>query len=154
MTLPQAGEQPAPESRLADRDRSWSPVTLGADVPSPKGAYSPGVRAGGLLFVSGQVPRDPRTGELVGGEDVAAQTRQVLTNVRGVLEAGGASIRDVVAVTVYLTDVDNWGAFDAVYRETFTAPFPTRAVVGASLRGILVEVSAIAYVGQGETNAR
>ena len=112
MTLPNAPEQPAPPSPAG----AWTPITLGTDVPPPKGAYSPGVRAGDLVFVSGQVPRDPRTGELVGA-DVAAQTRQVLANVRGVLEAAGATLRDVVAVTVWLTNVDDWGTFDAVYRE-------------------------------------
>jgi 2-iminobutanoate/2-iminopropanoate deaminase len=140
MTLPNAPEQPAAA-------RPWRPVVL-ADAPPPKGAYSPGVRAGDLMFVSGQVPRDPRTGELA-GEDFATQARQTLANVRGVLEAGGASLRDVVAVTVWLTDVEDWGTFDAVYREFFEPPFPTRAVVGASLRGIRVEVSAVAYVGRG-----
>ena len=144
MTLPNAPQQPAPPLSHPAGGGAWTPVTLGADVPPPKGAYSPGVRAGDLVFVSGQVPRDPRTGELV-GDDVAAQTRQVLANVRGVLEAAGASLRDVVAVTVWLTNVDDWGTFDAVYRETFAPPFPTRAVVGATLRGILVEVSAVAY---------
>ena len=142
MTPANAPEQPVPST---DSARSWTPVTLGADVAPPKGAYSPGVRAGDLLFVSGQVPRDPRTGELVGGDDFAAQARQVLANVRGVLEASGASLRDVVSVTVWITDVDDWGTWDAVYREFFTAPFPSRAVVGASLRGILVEASAVAY---------
>jgi 2-iminobutanoate/2-iminopropanoate deaminase len=129
-----------------DSARAWTPVTLGGDVPAPKGAYSPGVRAGDFLYVSGQVPRDPRTGELV-GEDVAAQARQTLANLRGVLEAAGASLRDVVSVSVHLAHVDDWAAFDAVYRETFQAPFPTRTVVGAALRGILVEVTAVAYLG-------
>ena len=130
-----------------DPARAWTPVTLGGDVPPPKGAYSPGARAGDFLYVSGQVPRDPRTGELVGGDDVAAQARQTLANLRGVLEAAGASLRDVVSVSVHLAHVDDWGAFDAVYRETFQAPFPTRTVVGAALRGILVEVTAVAYLG-------
>ena len=143
MTPANAPEQPVPSN---DSARTWIPVTLGADVPPPKGAYSPGVRAGDLLFVSGQVPRDPRTGELVGGEDFAAQARQVLANVRGVLEASGASLRDVVSVTVWITDVDDWGTWDTVYREHFTPPFPARAVVGASLRGIKVEMAAVAYV--------
>jgi 2-iminobutanoate/2-iminopropanoate deaminase len=132
---------------VADAGRRWTPVTLGPDVPAPKGAYSPAVRAGDLLFVSGQVPRDPRTGELVGGDDVAAQARQTLANLAGVLAAAGASLTDVVSVAVHLARVDDWAAFDAVYRETFTAPFPTRTVVGATLRGILVEVTAVAYVG-------
>ena len=143
MTPANAPEQPVPSN---DSARSWTPVTLGGDVPPPKGAYSPGVRAGDLVFVSGQVPRDPRTGELVGGDDFAAQARQVLANVRGVLEASGASLRDVVSVTVWITDVDDWGTWDAVYREHFTPPFPARAVVGASLRGIKVEMAAVAHL--------
>jgi 2-iminobutanoate/2-iminopropanoate deaminase len=130
---------------IENSDRRWQSIAI-PDAPPPKGAYSPGVRAGDLVFVSGQVPRDPRTGALV-GEDVAEQTRQVLRNVAGVLAAAGASLSDVVSATVYLTNVDDWGAFDAVYRETFAPPFPTRAVVGAALRGILVEISAVAYVG-------
>ena len=129
-------------------ERSWHPVTLGGDVPPPKGAYSPGVRAGDLLFVSGQVPKDPRTGATV-GEDVAEQTRQVLRNVRGVLEAGGARLEDVVSVTVYLADEGDWGTFNEIYKTVFRPPYPSRAVVGARLRGILVEVSAVAYVSAG-----
>ena len=125
--------------------RSWHPVTLGSDVPPPKGAYSPAVRAGDLLFVSGQVPRDPRTGELVGGDDVVAQARQTLANLREVLAAAGASLADVASVLVHLADANDWGAFDAVYRETFAPPFPTRTVVGAALRGIKVEITAVAY---------
>jgi 2-iminobutanoate/2-iminopropanoate deaminase len=137
-------------ARAADADttRRWHPVTLGADVPPPAGAYSPGVRAGNLLFVSGQVPKDPRTGAVV-GDDVAEQTRQVLRNLRGVLEAGGATLADVVSVTVYLEDEGDWGTFNEVYRTVFSAPYPSRAVVGARLRGILVEVSAVAYLGDG-----
>ena len=146
MTPPNAPEQPVPRD---DSARKWTPVTLGPEVPPPKGAYSPGVRAGDFVYVSGQVPRDPRSGELVGAEDFAAQARQVLANVRGVLEASGASLRDVVSVTVWITDVDNWGTWDAVYREHFSPPFPARAVVGASLRGILVEMGAVAHVPRG-----
>ena len=132
--------------------RRWQPVTLGGDVPPPKGAYSPAVRAGDFVFVSGQVPRDPRTGDLV-GDDVTAQSRQTLLNLRNALVAAGADLADVVSVAVHLQHTDDWAAFDAVYRETFRAPFPTRTVVGASLRGILVEVTAIAYVGRGAGGA-
>ena len=127
--------------------RSWSPVTLGPDVPPPAGAYSPGVRAGDLLVVSGQVPKDPRTGTVV-GDEVREQTRQVLRNLAAVLAAGGASLADVVSVTVYLQDEGDWGAFNEVYKTVFAPPYPTRAVVGADLRGILVEVSAIAHLGR------
>ena len=125
-------------------DRRWTSVLL-PDVPLPAGAYSPGVRAGNLMFVSGQTPRDPATGEIT-GDTIDAQARQTLANVKRVLEAGGATLADVVSVTVYLADENDWGAFDTVYRTVFSAPFPTRAVVGSELRGILVEISAVAYL--------
>lgn len=125
--------------------RSWSPVSPGPDVPPPAGAYSPVVRAGDLLFVSGQVPRDFRTKALVGGDDVQAQTRATLANLRTLLEAAGASLGDVVSATVHLADEQDWPLFDAVWREHFTEPWPTRTVVGARLRGIKVEITAIAY---------
>ena len=127
--------------------RSWTAVALPPDVPPPKGAYSPAVRAGDLVFVSGQVPRDVRTGELL-GRDVREQARSTLQNLRGALQAAGATLDDVVAVTVYLASIDDWGAFNEVYRETFTSPYPTRTVVGAQLHGFLVEISAIAHVGR------
>ena len=126
-------------------ERRWTAVRLGDDIPPPAGPYSPAVRAGDLLFVSGQVPRDPRTGDLRGA-DVREQTRQVLDNLRRVLAAAGASVDDVVAVTVYLADENDWGAFNEVYSDTFRAPYPSRTVIGARLRGVLVELSAIAYV--------
>ena len=128
---------------MSDYDRAWTPVTLGADYPPPKGAYSPAVRAGDLLFVSGQVPRDPRTGENTGG-DVVAQSRRTLDNLRLVVEAAGGTLDDVVSVVVYLADENDWEAFNGVYRETFSAPYPARTVVGAGLRGVLVEISAVA----------
>jgi 2-iminobutanoate/2-iminopropanoate deaminase len=123
--------------------RSWHTVSLPADVPTPKGAYSPAVRFGDLLFVSGQVPRDLRTGESL-GDDIRSQTKGVLENLRCVLEAAGATLDDVVAVTAYLADPNDWEAFNEAYRATFRPPYPTRTTVGAGLRGILVEISAIA----------
>ncbi len=130
---------------MAPDPRHWQPVMLGPDVPPPVGAYSPGVRAGRMLFVSGQVPKDPRTGK-VEGDTISTQTRRTLENVRGVLEAGGASLADVVSVTVYLADDNDWAEFNTVYKTVFSPPYPARAVVGAGLRGILVEISAIAWV--------
>lgn len=128
------------------QDRSWTPVTLGAGFPPPAGPYSPAVRAGPFVFVSGQVPKDPKTGELL-GTTVEEQARGTLANLRRVLQAAGATTEDVVACTVYLVDENDWGRFNEVYRTVFSPPYPTRTVVGASLRGVLVEVSAIAYVG-------
>lgn len=130
------------------RERQWQPVRLGAEVPTPAGAYSPAARAGGFVFVSGQIPRDPVTGELA-GDDIESQTRQVIRNVERALAAAGATLSDVVSVIVYLADADLWGAFNTTYKALMPQPFPTRTAVGAQLRGILVEVSAIAYVGQG-----
>ncbi len=123
---------------------AWSPIALPADVPPPKGPYSPAVRAGDFVYVSGQVPRDHKTGELA-GDDVATQTRQTLSNVQRVLEQAGASLADVVSVTVYLARADDWGAMNEVYSKVFQQPFPSRTTVGAELRGILVEISAVAY---------
>ena len=122
----------------------WIPIFLPADVPAPKGPYSPAVRAGDFIYVSGQTPRDPVTGELV-GDDVASQTRGTLKNLQRVLEQAGAGLEDVISVTVYLQRADDWDAMNSVYREVFRGPHPSRTTVGADLRGILVEVSAVAY---------
>ena len=129
---------------MSANDRDWTSISL-PDLPPPAGAYSPGVRAGNLLFVSGQTPRDPATGTIV-GTTIEEQTRVTLANVARILAAGGAALPNVVGVTVYLSDENDWGAFDKVYRTVFSAPFPARAVVGASLRGIMVEISVVAYV--------
>jgi 2-iminobutanoate/2-iminopropanoate deaminase len=130
---------------MTDRARGWTPLTAAPGVAPPAGAYSPGIRAGDLVFVSGQVPRDPRTGAIV-GTDVPAQTRQVFANVRAVLESAGGSLDDVVAVTVYLADIKDWDAFNDAYRQIFRAPYPTRTTVGAHLHGFLVEASAVALI--------
>jgi 2-iminobutanoate/2-iminopropanoate deaminase len=97
------------------------------------------------MFVSGQTPRDQATGLVVEG-DIEAQARLTLANMERILLAGGATLANVVSITVYLADENDWGEFDRVYRTVFSPPYPARAVVGASLRGILVEISAIATV--------
>lgn len=126
--------------------KRFTPIKLGADVPPPAGAYSPAIRAGDFLYVSGQVPRDPKSGATIGA-DVVEQTRQVLSNLESVLAAGGATLGDVVSVTVYLANPDLWTAFNNVYRELMPKPYPARTAIGASLRGFLVEISAVAYLG-------
>lgn len=131
---------------MKQRERQWQPVSLGPSVPAPVGAYSPAVRAGPFVFVSGQVPRNPETGELV-GEDVESQTRQVVANVKRALEAAGASLADLVSVTVYLADIGDWDRFNTTYKTLMTAPYPTRTALGAHLHGFLVEISAVAYLG-------
>jgi 2-iminobutanoate/2-iminopropanoate deaminase len=129
---------------MTQSSRAWEPVVLPADAPQPAGAYSPAIRAGHFVFVSGQVPKDPRTGRIVEG-GVAAQTRQVLANAARVLDAADSSLDDVVSVTAYLADIDDWAAFDEVWRDAFSPPYPTRTTLGASLHGFLVEISLVAY---------
>jgi 2-iminobutanoate/2-iminopropanoate deaminase len=125
--------------------RSWSPVFLPADVPLPAGAYSPAVRAGDFLYASGQVPRDFRTGHVV-GTTVEEQAKQVLANVTEVLAAGGASLKDVVSATIYLENEQDWPVVNDFWKSAFAAPYPSRTTVGARLRGILIEVSVVAYL--------
>jgi 2-iminobutanoate/2-iminopropanoate deaminase len=123
----------------------WTPVSLPEGFPPPKGPYSPAVRAGGFVFVSGQTPRDPSTGELV-GNDVATQARFTLSNVQRVLGQAGASMSDVVSLTLYLQRMDDWATVNEVYKEFFTTPYPSRTAVGCDLRDILVEISVVAWV--------
>lgn len=131
-----------------EQSRSWQPISLGADIPAPKGAYTPVVRAGDFIHVSGQVPRDPRTGELV-GDDVRSQTRQVIRNVGDALSVAGATLGDVVAVTVYLASADLWTEFNDEYKSLMTPPYPARTAIGADLRGMLVEITVVAYKPEG-----
>ena len=125
--------------------RVWSAAPLPKGYPLPVGPYTPAVHAGSFVFVSGQTPRDPVTGE-TGKEDIQVQSRRTLFNLKAVLGAAGATLDDVVSVTVYLANEEDWGAFNEVYKEFFKEPYPTRTAIGCSLRGILVEVSAIAMV--------
>jgi 2-iminobutanoate/2-iminopropanoate deaminase len=113
---------------------------------SPVGAYSQGLRAGGFIFVSGQGPLDPATGQIV-GDTVEEQTARVLENIKAILEAGGASMADVVKVTAHLSDLSLFERYNKVYATYFPDPKPTRTTVGSQLLGILVEIDAIAYVG-------
>ena len=98
------------------------------DAPKAIGPYSQAVRAGQLLFVSGQVPLDPATGQIVDG-DIAAQTRRVFDNLGAVLNAGGRSFGDVVRTTVFLADMNDFAAVNEVYGRYFSEPYPARATV-------------------------
>lgn len=86
---------------------------------------------------------------MIVGTTLEEQVRVTLANLERVLRVGGASLTDVVSVTVYLADEDDWGTFDRLYRTVFSPPYPARAVVGAALRGILVEISAVAVIARG-----
>ena len=114
---------------------------------SPIGAYSQGLRAGDFIFVSGQGPLDPATGQII-GDTVEEQTARVLENIKAILEAGGATMADVVKVTAHLSDLALFERYNKVYSTYFPDPKPTRTTVGSQLLGILVEIDAIAYVGE------
>jgi|SRR6185295_9145886 len=100
-------------------------------APKAIGPYSQAVRAGQLLFLSGQVPLDPATGQIVEG-DIAVQARRVFDNIRAVLDAGGRSFADVVRTTVFLTDMSDFAAINEVYGQYFKEPYPARATVQVS----------------------
>ena len=115
------------------------------NAPAAIGPYSQAVQAGNMLFVSGQIPIDPATGNFA-GEDIAAQTRQSLTNVKNILEAAGYTLNDVVKTTVLLADIADFAAMNAVYAEFFSENKPARAAFAVRdlPRGALVEIEAIA----------
>jgi len=122
-------------------------VVLTAKAPAPVGPYSQAVRAGGLLFVAGQIPLDPATGAMPSG--IAEQTRRVLLNVQAVLEAAGGSLADVVKTTVFLCDITEFPAMNEVYATFFAESPPARSTVGVSHlpKGARVEIEAIAVIG-------
>jgi reactive intermediate/imine deaminase len=112
----------------------------------PAGAYSQAVRIGRILHTAGLGPHDPVTKRVV-GEDVAAQTEQVMKNLQAILEAAGASFADVIKTTVHLQDVErDFAAFNRVYERFLTPPYPARTTVGSRLLGILVEVDMLAVL--------
>ncbi|HUK17391.1 MAG TPA: Rid family detoxifying hydrolase [Bryobacteraceae bacterium] len=116
-------------------------------APAPRGPYSPAVRAGDFIFVSGQVPVDPVSGQAVSG-DVKAETRRVLENIRLNLEGCGAGMADVVKCQVFLADIKDFAAMNEVYTEFFGDSKPARTTVQAGalpLSGSKVEIDAVAY---------
>jgi 2-iminobutanoate/2-iminopropanoate deaminase len=102
-----------------------------ASAPKAIGPYSQAIRAGSLLFLSGQIPLDPETGQLIEG-DIAAQTRRVFENLKAVLEAAGATFDHVVRTTVYVADMNDFAAVNEVYGTYFSSPAPARATIQAA----------------------
>lgn len=120
-------------------------VITSPDAPAPVAAYSQAIASGDLLFCSGQIAIDPKTGQMVTG-GIEAETEQVLANLKAVLAAAGATLADVVKTTVYLANFDDFAAMNAIYVRAFPTEPPARATVGVSAlpRGAKVELEAIA----------
>lgn len=116
-----------------------------SNAPTPAGPYSQAVVVGDLIFVAGQIPRHPVTGQVE--PSIEAQTHQVFANIRAILEAAGSNLSQVVRVDVYLSDMDNFQRMNEVYRTYFDENYPVRTTVGAVLRGFDVEITVIAHKG-------
>ncbi|MDP4681881.1 MAG: RidA family protein, partial [Cyanobium sp. MAG_255] len=122
-------------------------AVITASAPAPVGPYNQAVKAGGLLYCSGQIALDPATGLMVGAGDVEAETRQVLSNLQAVLEAGGSSPGQVLRTTVFLADLGDFARVNAIYAEVFSdGVSPARACVevAALPKGARVEIDCIA----------
>ena len=114
-------------------------------APAAIGPYSQAVEIGNLVFVSGQLPIDPKTG-LFASEEIKGQTRQSLTNISEILKAAGTDMSHVVKITVFLADMTDFAAMNEVYAEFFSAPFPARAAVAVKTlpKNALVEIECVA----------
>ncbi|MFX1465612.1 MAG: Rid family detoxifying hydrolase [Promethearchaeota archaeon] len=121
-------------------------VIVSEKIPKPIAPYSPGIKAGNFVFVSGQVAFDPLTGEIV-GNSTAEQTEQALKNLRDVLEAAGSSLEHVCKTTVFLSDLQDFSEMNEVYGKFFQIDPPARSTVQAGLvLGLKVEIEAIAII--------
>ncbi|HEY8362685.1 MAG TPA: RidA family protein [Tissierellaceae bacterium] len=117
------------------------------NAPKAVGPYSQGVRAGNIIFTSGQLPMDPKTGELLKG-DIKRETRLCLENIKAILEAEGATIENIAKVTVFVTDINNFGAINEEYEEFFNGHKPARSLVQVAQlpKGADIEIEAVAYI--------
>ncbi len=117
------------------------------NAPAAIGPYSQAVKAGNTIYVSGQLPVDPATGEFA-GDSIAEQTKQSLTNIKNILEKAGAGMENVVKTTVLLSDINDFAAMNEVYATFFKEPFPARAAfqVAAIPKGAKVEIEAVAVI--------
>ena len=123
-----------------------TPISTGR-APAAIGTYSQAIRSGEMIFLSGQIPLDPATMELV-GEEPAAQIHQVFRNLAAVCEAAGGSLSDIVRLSVYLTDLGHFAMVNEIMAEYFSEPYPARAAIGVAAlpRNALVEMDAIAHI--------
>ncbi|MCI4436580.1 MAG: RidA family protein, partial [Ignisphaera sp.] len=124
-------------------------VVFTEKAPKPIGPYSQAVCVNGWLFISGQIPIDPATGEFVKG-DFKAQVERVLENIKAIVEAAGGTLDNIVKVTVFLKDMTKFAEFNEVYSRYFPSNPPARSAIGVAAlpRDAEVEVEAIAYIGQ------
>jgi reactive intermediate/imine deaminase len=115
-----------------------------SDAPAAIGPYSQAVRVGSTVYLSGQIPLDPRTQEVV-GDDFGRQARQVFENLSAVATAAGATLGDIVKLTVYLTDLGRFAEVNEIMLEYFAEPYPARAAIGVAAlpRGVQIEIDAI-----------
>ena len=117
------------------------------NAPQAIGPYSQAVKAGNLMFISGQIPLDPKTGDLV-SQSIEDQARQVLENVKSICEAAGCSLDDIVKISIFLTDLSNFAVVNDMMKEYFSEPYPARATVEVSglPLGVNVEIEAIVLI--------
>ena len=118
-----------------------------AGAPAPIGPYSPAVKAGNMLFLSGSIPLDPATGQLVEG-GITEQTTRVMENIKGLLAAAGTNVNHVVRTTVFMIDLGEFAAMNEVYSKYFAAPYPARSTVQVARlpRDVRVEIDVIAVL--------
>ena len=117
-------------------------------APAAIGPYSQAIRAASTVYLSGQIPLDPATGELLTG-DIEAQAVRVFENLKAVAEAAGGSLRQAVKVTIYLTDLAHFGSVNTIMSRYFEQPYPARATIGVAAlpRGAAVEADAVLVIG-------
>ena len=118
------------------------------DAPEAIGVYSQAIKVGKTVFISGQIPLEPDTMNIV-DEDIRAQTHRVFNNLAAVVREGGGNLDDVVKLTVFLTDLSNFAVVNEVMAEHFNPPYPARAAVGVAAlpKGVPIEIDAIAHLG-------
>ena len=130
---------------------SSSKAIITKAAPAPVGPYNQAVLANGWLYCSGQIPLDPSSGAMVGAGEVEAETRQVLSNLKAVLTAAGATTSQVVRTTIYLVDLQDFNKVNAIYAETFaegTSPARACVQVAALPKGARIEIDCIAWLGE------
>jgi 2-iminobutanoate/2-iminopropanoate deaminase len=134
-----------PRNRAANQEADVKEAIITNAGPKAIGPYSQAIRANGFVFVSGQIALDPRTQELVQG-DITLQTERVLENLKGILQAAGSSLEKVVRTTVFLADMNEFGAMNQAYAKYFPRDFPARSTVQAARlpRDVRVEIDVIA----------